>query len=266
MLPFPDIDPVAFRIGPIAVRWYGLSYVAGMGAMWWLLHRRAERGLHDWTSTQVADLVFFGSIGGVVGGRIGSMLFYHLTDFLANPLSLFAVWQGGMSFHGGVLGFIAATWWYARRLQRPFLAVTDFAVPVVPVAAFLVRIANFINGELWGKPTDLPWGVVFPGQDVPRHPSQLYEALLEGAVMFVILWPLSRRPRALGLLSALFLILYGSFRIAIEFVREPDQHIGYLAWGWLTEGQVLSLPMVIIGVVILLVFTRKHPGGSGAPT
>jgi phosphatidylglycerol:prolipoprotein diacylglycerol transferase len=261
-MPFPDIDPIAFQIGPLAVRWYGLAYIASIVIGWYLLARDVRRPGSGWTREAIADLVFYIAIGGVLGGRIGYILFYNFASYLHEPLAIFAVWRGGMSFHGGLLGAITAAWLYARGAGRPFFAVTDLVAPVIPIGLLLGRIANFINAELWGAPTDLPWGVVFPGADaggIARHPSQLYEASLEGVLLFAVLWPLSRRPRRPGLLSALLLIAYGICRILIEFVREPDAHIGYLAGSWLTMGQVLSIPMVLAGIAIYVFHTRGKP-------
>ena len=252
MLPFPDIDPVAVQIGPLAIRWYGLSYVAGILIGWWLLARRARRPAAPFSPEQVGDIVFFAALGAVLGGRIGYVLFYKFGSYLEDPLSVFAVWQGGMSFHGGVLGFVIATAWFAHRTRVPFLSVTDFVVPAVPVGLFFGRIANFINGELWGRVTDQPWGMVFPGAGpLPRHPSQLYEAVLEGLVLFALLWRYSAAPRPLGRVSGLFLLGYGAFRFAVEFLREPDRHLGFIAFDFLTMGQILSLPMVALGIALL---------------
>ena len=256
MIPFPAIDPVAMRFGPLAVRWYGLAYVVGIGLGWWLLHRRASRGAAGgWTVEEVSDLVFYGALGAVVGGRIGYVLFYNFAATLADPLEAFAVWHGGMSFHGGVLGFIAAMACYAFRRGRGFFDATDFVVPVVPLGLMMGRIANFVNQELWGAPTKLPWGVVFTmpaAGGVPRHPSQLYEAALEGIVLFAVLNVLSARRPPRAVVSAAFLIGYGIIRFGIEFIREPDAPIGYLAWGWLTMGQLLSTPMVLAGLALLV--------------
>lgn len=255
MLPFPAIDPVAVQLGPLAVRWYGLSYLAGIGLGWWLLDRRARRSQGRWSVPEVSDLVFYAAVGAVLGGRIGYVLFYNLGAYLDDPLSLFAVWRGGMSFHGGVLGFMAGMAILARRQQRPFLAVTDFVVPAVPLGLFFGRVANFINQELWGAPTTVPWGVLFThpaAGAMPRHPSQLYEAGLEGLVLFALLNGRWRQNLRRGTISAMFLVGYGVFRFAVEFVREPDAHIGYLAGGWLTMGHVLSLPMVAAGLAMLV--------------
>lgn len=261
MIPYPDIDPIAFQIGPVAVRWYGISYVVGIGAMWYLLARRARRSEHPWSADAVADLVFYVALGGVLGGRLGYVLFYNLPAYLAEPLSIFKVWQGGMSFHGGLLGVLVACYLFARRERRAFFAVTDFLAPGVPIGLMCGRIGNFINSELWGAPTDLPWGVVFPDPlsgGVPRHPSQLYEAGLEGLVLFAVLWVVSARPRPQMFISGLFLAGYALARFAVEFVRVPDPQIGYLASGWLTMGQVLSTPMFIFGVGLMIAARRTR--------
>jgi phosphatidylglycerol:prolipoprotein diacylglycerol transferase len=262
MLPFPTIDPVAIKLGPIAIHWYGLAYLTGIGLGWWLLRRAADRSGSLWSRDDVADVVFFAAIGAVLGGRIGYALFYNFSDYLANPLSLLAVWRGGMSFHGGVIGFMIAIALFARARGRPFLAVTDFVLPVVPIGLFFGRIANFVNQELWGAPTTLPWGVVFThpaAGGVARHPSQIYEALLEGVVLFFILRFVAARSTRTGAVSATFLLAYGIMRAGIEFVREPDQHIGYLAFGWVTMGQILSLPM-LIGGLLIFVLAGPRPG------
>ena len=262
MLPFPTIDPVAVKLGPIAIHWYGLAYLTGIGLGWWLLRRAADRSASLWSRDDVADVVFFAAIGAVLGGRIGYALFYNFSDYLANPLSLLAVWRGGMSFHGGVIGFMIAIALFARARGRPFLAVTDFVLPVVPIGLFFGRIANFVNQELWGAPTTLPWGVVFThpaAGGVARHPSQIYEALLEGVVLFFILRFVAARSTRTGVVSATFLLAYGIMRAGIEFVREPDQHIGYLAFGWVTMGQILSLPM-LIGGLLIFVLAGPRPG------
>ncbi len=262
MIQFPALDPVAFELGPLAVRWYGLSYLVGIGLAWALLHRRCGRGAgRDWTPEQVSDLVFYAALGAVLGGRIGYVLFYNFTDYLANPAELFAVWRGGMSFHGGTLGVVCAIALFARRVGKPFLAVADFILPAVPIGLFLGRLANFVNQELWGAPSSLPWAVLFThpaAGNLPRHPSQIYEALLEGVLLFIVLnWLQARQPRR-GVIAASFLIGYGLCRFAVEFVREPDAHLGYLWQGWLTMGQVLSTPMVLAGVVILF-FALQTP-------
>lgn len=261
MLEYPAIDPVAISLGPLQVRWYGLSYIAGTLLGWWLLRRRAGR--HGWNAEQVADLVFYVVLGAVVGGRLGSVLFYNLPYYLDHPLAVFRIWEGGMSFHGGLLGVLLAIWWFARKQRRGFFEVTDYLAPVVPLALFFGRIGNFINGELWGKPSDVPWAMVFPDPaagGVPRHPSQLYEAALEGLLLFAILWAYSARPRPTMAISGLFLAGYGVFRFLVEFVRVPDEQLGYLAFGWLTMGQVLCVPMIVAGVILMLLAYRKATG------
>lgn len=253
-----DIDPVAFSIGPLAIRWYGLSYIAGILLAWWLLRVRGPS--NGWNNDQIADLVFYCVIGVIVGGRLGSVLFYNLPYYLDNPLAIFRIWEGGMSFHGGMLGVLAAIGWVGYSQQRSFFAITDFTAPVIPIGLFFGRLGNFMNGELWGKPTDLPWGVVFPAADeLARHPSQIYQALLEGLALFIILWWFSSRPRPAMAVSGLFLLGYGSFRFLVEFVRVPDAQLGYLAFGWVTMGQVLSLPMILFGGLLFCwAYLRGH--------
>ena len=247
MLVHPDIDPVAFSIGPLAVRWYGLMYLAGFGAGWWLGTRRIAQGLAPITRQQLSDLIFAVMLGVVLGGRLGYVLFYKPGHFAANPLEIFAIWQGGMSFHGGLLGVIVAMALVARRQGVEFLRLMDFIAPLTPLGLAAGRLANFINGELWGRATDLPWGMVFRGAgDVPRHPSQLYQAALEGLALFVLLWWFSAKPRPRGQVSGLFLAGYGVFRFVVEFTREPDAYLGLLALN-LSMGQWLSLPMILIG-------------------
>lgn len=260
MLRYPDIDPVAIQIGPFAIHWYGLTYLAAFGLGWWLGRRRARQSWRGWTVRQVDDLVFYVAIGVVVGGRLGYVLFYDLAHALGEPLSVFAVWRGGMSFHGGLIGVLVAMAVFARRYRSGFFAISDFVAPLVPLGLACGRIGNFINGELWGKPSDLPWAMVFPDPragEVARHPSQLYHAALEGAALFLVLWLFSRRPRPPMAVSGAFLAGYAVFRFAVEFVRIPDPQLGYLAWGWLTMGQVLSLPMLVAGVVLLALAYRR---------
>ncbi|MGE0383767.1 MAG: prolipoprotein diacylglyceryl transferase [Gammaproteobacteria bacterium] len=264
MIPYPHIDPVAIQIGPLAVRWYGLSYVVGIGLLWWLLARRARRGQYGFSEDQVADMVFYGALFGVLGGRIGYILFYNLSQYLHSPLDVFKVWEGGMSFHGGFLGVFAALVWMARRWRMPFFRLADFFVPAVPIGLMCGRIGNFINGELWGRPTGLPWAMVFPDPragGIPRHPSQLYEAVFEGALLFALLWWFSRRPRPAMACTGLYLVLYGLARSLIELVREPDEQIGFL-WGGTTMGQLLSIPMAVAGAVMLWLAYARRPDGA----
>lgn len=265
MFIYPEFDPVAFELGPLQVHWYGLMYLLGFAAGWLGARARASRPFSPVSPAQVDDLVFFAALGVIVGGRLGYMLFYNLEVFLANPLTVFAVWDGGMSFHGGLLGVAAAMWLFKRKVRQPFFAVTDFLAPWVPPGLGFGRIGNFINGELWGARTDpeAPWAVIVNG--VARHPSQLYEAFLEGVVLFAVLWVYSARPRPLMAVSGLFLLLYGVFRFAVELVRLPDPGIGYLAFGWVTMGQLLSLPMIVFGAVLVILAYRRGPGAKTAP-
>ncbi|NSY32097.1 prolipoprotein diacylglyceryl transferase [Pseudoalteromonas sp. JC28] len=260
-LQFPQIDPVIFSIGPLSVRWYGLMYLIGfMFAMWWA-GKEAKKPNSGWNKDQVGDLVFYCMLGVILGGRIGYVLFYQFSHFIENPLYLFRVDQGGMSFHGGALGVITAIIVYALKNKRSILSVGDFVVPMVPVGLFAGRIGNFINGELWGRVTDVPWAFIFPtGGPQPRHPSQLYEALFEGLVLFVMLVWFRKKPRPAGSVAGLFLAGYGVFRFSIEYFREPDAHIG-LYGGFISQGQILSLPMVIAGA-ILMVWAYKRESSN----
>jgi phosphatidylglycerol:prolipoprotein diacylglycerol transferase len=261
MIAFPDIDPVAISIGPLSVHWYGLMYLAGFAAAWWLGRRRTRDAWRGMRAVDMDDVLFFAVLGIIAGGRIGYLLFYGYQRVLDDPSYIFRVWEGGMSFHGGLVGVILAMWWFARSRNIPFFQVADFVAPLVPPGLFAGRIGNFINGNLWGAPSDLPWAVVFPAPaagGVPRHPSQLYEALLEGIVLFAVLWWFSRAPRPLRSVCGLFLMGYGLMRFAVEFVRVPDAHLGYLAFDWLTMGQVLSAPMIIFGAALMLWGYRRQ--------
>ena len=276
MLTYPAIDPVAFAIGPLKVHWYGLMYLFGFAAAWALGRWRASRPGFGWTADMVDDVVFYCVIGTIAGGRLGYMLFYGFDQLLANPLNILRVWEGGMSFHGGLIGVLIAIGLFARKHRLHFFQVGDFVAPLVPLGLLAGRIGNFINGELWGHATSLPWGMRLPCDRLPEyciglaagaqwslpvHASQLYEAALEGLVLFVILWWFSSRPRPMMAVSGLFLLLYGLFRFAVEFVRQPDAHIGYLAFDWLTMGQLLTLPMILAGAVLLaLAYRQRRPG------
>ena len=264
MLTYPNIDPVAISLGPLKVHWYGLMYLVGFVGGWYLAIRRARNPVWGWKREQLDDLLFYMAMGTVLGGRFGYILFYNFPAFADNPLILFKVWQGGMSFHGGMLGVMFAVWLYARKTQRSFFYILDYVAPFVTIGLGAGRLGNFINGELWGKVTDAPWGMVFPtGGPLPRHPSMLYEFFLEGIVLFAITWTFSRQPRPVMSVAGLFGLCYGLFRFLVEFVREPDAHIGYLAFGWLTMGQVLSLPMIIIGAAMMVyAYRRKSAVGS----
>jgi phosphatidylglycerol---prolipoprotein diacylglyceryl transferase len=248
---FPHIDPILVSIGPLSIRWYGLMYLFGFMFATWLANRRADKANSGWTRDQVSDLLFAGFIGVVVGGRVGYVLFYSFDYFLQDPLYLFKVWTGGMSFHGGLLGVITAMFWYAKRNDRTFFGVADFIAPLVPFGLGLGRLGNFMNGELWGRITDVPWAMIFPdGGPYPRHPSQLYEFALEGMVLFFILNWFIRKPRPLGSVSGLFLMGYGVFRFIVEYFREPDAQLGLFA-DFISMGQILSSPMIISGALLI---------------
>ncbi len=259
MLSYPNINPVALDLGFVSIYWYGISYVVGILGAWVLLRYRAHHIELSLNDEQIADLVFFAMLGVILGGRLGSVLFYNLPYYLEHPLEIFYIHRGGMSFHGGLIGVIFATWFFSNKANTSFFKITDFIAPVIPIGLGCGRIGNFINGELWGAPSTLPWAMIFPDPvagGITRHPSQLYEAFLEGLVLFIILWWFSKTPRPIKATSGLFLICYGMFRFLIEFVRIPDQHIGYIAFDWLTMGQLLSMPMIIFGIIFLIMAYR----------
>jgi len=260
MLAYPAINPVALDLGFVQIHWYGLMYLIGIGGAWWLAARRLAAFDPRWTRDTLSDLVFWVAMGVILGGRLGYVLFYDLSSYLANPALVLQVWKGGMSFHGGFIGVLLATAWFARRQGKTFFELMDFIAPLVPIGLGAGRIGNFINAELWGKASDLPWAMVFPTdpQQLPRHPSQLYQFALEGLALFVILWLYTRKPRPTMAVSGLFAICYGSFRILVEFVRVPDAQLGYLAFGWLTMGQLLSLPMIAVGVLLMVLAYRRQ--------
>ena len=260
MLAYPAINPVALDLGFVQIHWYGLMYLIGIGGAWWLAARRLAAFDPRWTRDTLSDLVFWVVMGVILGGRLGYVLFYDLSSYLANPALILQVWKGGMSFHGGFIGVLLATAWFARRQGKTFFELMDFIAPLVPIGLGAGRIGNFINAELWGKASDLPWAMVFPTdpQQLPRHPSQLYQFALEGLALFVILWLYTRKPRPTMAVSGLFAICYGSFRILVEFVRVPDAQLGYLAFGWLTMGQLLSLPMIAVGVLLMVLAYRRQ--------
>ncbi len=247
----PQIDPVAVSLGPLDVRWYGLMYALGFIFALFLGMRRAKQSQGAWQEQEVSDLLFYCFLGVVLGGRVGSIVFYHFQSFLEDPLRLFRIWEGGMSFHGGLIGVIIAMFYFAYRSKRPFFMVSDFLAPLVPFGLGAGRIGNFINGELWGRVTEVPWAMIFPhAGPLPRHPSQLYECLLEGVCLFILLQVYQQRKPPRGAISGLFLLAYGCFRFGIEYVREPDSHIGLLAFH-LSMGQLLSLPMIMLGACFI---------------
>jgi phosphatidylglycerol:prolipoprotein diacylglycerol transferase len=264
MIEWPQFDPFAVHFTETTgVTWYGITYLAGFVASWLLARQRAQTAHSPLKVAEVDDLIFYGAMGVLLGGRLGYMLFYASGAVLDNPLSIFQVWKGGMSFHGGLIGVLCAIGLYARKLKLPFWVLGDFVTPLVPLGLCFGRIGNFINGELWGKVTDVPWAIVYNG--LPRHPSQLYESALEGLVLFLMLWFYSAKPRPTMAISGLFLVGYGIFRILIEFVRVPDNG-EYFALDWVTRGQVLSVPMVLAGVLMMIwayrrgqIFTAKEP-------
>lgn len=258
MLHYPNINPIAFTIGPLKVHWYGIMYLIGFAGAWVLANYRGKKsGL--WTNQQVTDLIFYSALGVILGGRIGYMLFYDFTGFITHPLNIFKVWDGGMAFHGGLLGVILALWLYGKKLKRPFFDLTDFIAPFVPIGLAAGRLGNFINGELWGRVTTMPWGMIYPNAGpLPRHPSELYEFFLEGVVLFTILWFYSKTSKPRMAVSAMFSLCYGVFRFFVEFYRQPDPQKGFIAFGWLTMGQALSLPMIIFGAWLLWYAYRKE--------
>ena len=284
------IDPIAFQFPEFtvfgltlhpAVHWYGVMYLLGFGAAWWLGRRRIRHGrLPGVDEAAFGDLLFYGMLGVILGGRLGYILFYDLPAYVDHPWQVFKIWEGGMSFHGGLLGVCIATWLWARRQRLHFFDAIDFVAPLVPLGLGFGRLGNYINGELWGKYTEAGWGVIFPNADAAlarlppadlqaqyasgvldhyaRHPSPLYQAVLEGVVMFAVLWWYSSRPRPRYAVAGMFALLYGVFRFLVEFVRVPDAQLGYLAFGWLTMGQLLSLPLVLLGLFWLWL-SRRSP-------
>ena len=266
MLPYPQIDPVALAIGPLKIHWYGLMYLIGIGAAWLILSRRLNRFDPTWTKEKLSDLVFWVAMGVIVGGRLGYVLFYDLSAYIANPLLILEVWKGGMAFHGGLIGVMLAVWWFGKRNGKSFFQIMDFIAPVVPIGLGAGRIGNFINAELWGKASDVPWAMIFPTdpQQLARHPSQLYQFALEGVALFLILWLYSRKPRPTMAVSGMFALFYGIFRFIVEFVRVPDAQLGYLAFGWVTMGQILCIPMILGGLLPIWWAYQRDPAAHKA--
>jgi phosphatidylglycerol---prolipoprotein diacylglyceryl transferase len=272
MLTYPHIDPIAFSIGPLfgygplRVHWYGIMYLIGFVAAWFLARHRARRLGSTWTTLDIDDLIFYCAVGVIAGGRLGWTIFYGHNVIAQSWLNVFRIWDGGMSFHGGLLGVITATLVFARIKHKNFADVMDFVAPLPGIGLMAGRIGNFINGELWGKPTTLPWGFKVPdasGELVARHASQLYEATLEGLVLFVIVWVYTRKPRPRLAPTGLFLMGYGFARFAVEWVRMPDADIGYLVGDWLTMGMLLTIPMILLGAAILIfAYRRAQPSGN----
>jgi phosphatidylglycerol:prolipoprotein diacylglycerol transferase len=255
MIILPAIDPVAISVGPLDIRWYGLAYATGFLIAWWLGRRQARRPWSPFTPEEVDDLITWLIVGLILGGRMGYALFYNFDHYLADPVDIIRIWKGGMSFHGGLLGVIFSGWLFGRRHGASFWQTCDFLAPLAPPGLFFGRLGNFANGELWGRQTDGPWGVVFSNPaagGVPRHASQLYEATLEGLVLFVLLWWFASRSRRPGRVGGMFVLGYGCFRFLVEFARQPDAQLGFIALGWVTMGQLLCLPMLLLGGWLLL--------------
>ena len=274
-----DIDPIIFSLGPVSVHWYGVMYLCGLAMALWIGRKRVRAGQFGITETQFSDLIFEGMLGVIIGGRIGYMLIYGQAELRADPLSLFRVWEGGMSFHGGLAGVMVALAWWSRRQQRHAFDTIDFVAPLVPIGLGLGRVGNYIGGELWGRTTDLPWGVIFPQaldrlglsldeikaqaaagllDHEARHPSQLYQAFLEGVVLAGVLLWFTRKARPRYAASGMFALVYGLGRFLVEFAREPDAHMGYIAFGWMTTGQALSLPLIALGLFFLYFAYRRR--------
>jgi len=265
MIVYPEIDPVAISLGPISIHWYGLMYLTGFAMMWILGMYRAKQPDSGWTKQQVEDLVFYGAVGLVLGARVGYILFYNFSAFIDNPIIILRIWEGGMSFHGGALGVMLALVLYNRKYQKNYFDITDFMLPLAPPGLLAGRMGNFINAELPGRvaDADLPWAFIYSHVDnLPRHPSSLYQALTNGLLLFIILWTFSSKKRPRMAVSGLFLLGYGSFRFTTEFFREPDAHMGFVAFDWMSQGQALSTPMIIAGIALIVLAYKKQAKAS----
>lgn len=258
MINYPSIDPVALSLGSLKIHWYGLMYLVGFVAAWRLGVYRIKNSHSDWTVKQVEDLIFYGALGVILGGRIGYTLFYNFSSFIDEPISIFYIWKGGMSFHGGLIGVIAAFFLFAHNNKKTFFQVSDFMAPMVPIGLGAGRIGNFINKELIGRPMEsiMPWAMDY-GDHIARHPSSLYQAISEGLLLFIIVWIYSSKPRPQMAVSGIFVACYGAFRFCTELFRAPDAHIGFIAFDWLTMGQLLSLPMIMIGIFVYLIAIKN---------
>ena len=259
MLIYPDINPIALNLGILKIHWYGLMYLLAFGMAFLLGLYRAKRSKGQWSTAHVHDLIFYGAIGVIIGGRLGYILFYGFSEFLAHPLILFKVWEGGMSFHGGLLGAIVAYLIFSYRFKKHFFVVMDFVAPLVPLGLAAGRVGNFINAELWGRVTTMPWGMLYPhAGNLPRHPSEIYEFFLEGILLFMIVWCYSAKPKPPMAVSGVFLVGYGCLRFFAEFFREPDSQLGFVAFDWMTQGQRLCLPMIVVGIILLVLAYRRR--------
>lgn len=255
---YPEIDPIAISLGPISIYWYAISYLVGIGIVWWILRQRCRRQGLQWTDDDLSDILFYTVLGVLLGGRVGYMFFYGLDNLIQDPASALKVWQGGMSFHGGLIGVLLGVLFFARKRGVSFFAVTDFIAPAIPLALGCGRIGNFINAELPGRMTDVPWALIYPGEEFGRHPSSLYQATLEGPILFAFLWLYSMKPKPVMAVSGMFLVGYGSLRLFTEFFRQPDAHIGFVFFDWITTGQLLSLPMLILGLFLVFYSYSKN--------
>lgn len=259
MLQHPNFNPIAIELGPFAVSWYGITYLCAFLIGWWLAKRRAMKPNSGWSPDEIGDVVFYIVIGVIVGGKLGSALFYQTETLLSDPLYALNPMNGGMSFHGGFLGVLVAFYVYAAVTDRSFFQVSDFLAPCFAIGLGAGRLGNFINGELWGRVTDVPWGMVFPRAPTlePRHPNPIYQMIGEGLILFILVWWFSSKPRPRMAVSGFFVVCYGIYRFLVEFVREPDAHLGFIALDWMTMGQLLSIPMVLIGVLLLFLAYRQ---------